>query len=86
MSTNTIVLIPADAAEADAVTEVLKRLRGANMKLGSSGSWQLVPVFQSLEVTDKEITMEFSPGVLELLGRDLPALDLLKAADESVRH
>lgn len=86
MSTNIIKLIPADAAEADAVTEVLERLQGAKIKLNAADSSLLVPVFQSLVVTDKEITMEFSPGVLEILGRHLPVPDLLRAADESVCH
>jgi len=86
MRSNTLKLVPANAVEADAVTAVLQRLREAKMKLGSADSGQLVPVFQSLTVTEKEITIEFSPGVLELLGRDLPALDLLKAADKSICH
>lgn len=87
MTIDTIKYVPADADEAEAIAEMLKHLDGAKMQLHSSGGTSLiVPVIRSWTVTDTEVRIDFSPGVIETLGRELTARELLKAAGKSVCH
>jgi len=87
MTIDTMKYVPADADEAEAIAEMLKRLDGAKMKLHSTGGISLiVPIIQSWTATGAEVTVTFSPGVIETLGRELTARELLKAAGKSVCH
>jgi len=87
MTIDTIKFVPTDTGEAEAVAELLKRLDGSKMKLHSSGGISLiVPIIQGWTVTDTEVSIDFSPGVIETLGRELNAHELLKAAGKSVCH
>lgn len=87
MTIDTVAYVPADAEEADSIAKMLKSLDGATMKLHlTGGTWLIVPVMRSWSVTDAGVSIDFSPGVIETLGRKLNALDLLKAAGKSVCH
>jgi hypothetical protein len=51
---------------------LLKRLNGATMKLITpGGAWSTVPVLHSWTVTDEEVSITFTRGVIETLGREL---------------
>jgi hypothetical protein len=87
MTIDTMKYFPADTDEAEAIAEMLKRLDGAKMQLHSSGGKSLiVPVIRSWMVTETEVRIDFSPGVIETLGRELSARELLKAAGKSICH
>jgi hypothetical protein len=86
MSTNTLTFAPSSAEDADAIGEVLSRLNGAKLELRSGDSFSIVPVLQSWSITEREIRITFYPGVIELLGRELTARELIKAAGNSVCH
>lgn len=81
MTFDTIAYVPADADEADAIAKMLKSLDGSTIKLHSTaGTWLIVPIMRSWSVTDVGISIDFSPGVIETLGRDLNVRELLNAA------
>jgi hypothetical protein len=87
MTIDTVMFVPADADETAAIAGMLKSLDGATMKLHSTGgAWLIVPVVRTWTVTDAGVSIEFSPGVIETLGRELNARELLKAAGKSVCH
>lgn len=86
MTTNTVKFELADADDAEGIAELLTRLQGAKLRVATPKSWSVTPVLQGWTVTDKEVSVTFYPGVIEILGRELTARELLKAAGNSVDH
>lgn len=85
MIIDTVAYVPADADEADAIARMIKSLNGATIKLHLTGGiWLIVPIMRAWSVTEAWVSIYFSPGVIETLGRKLNALDLLKTAGKSV--
>jgi hypothetical protein len=86
MTTNTVKFKLGDADDAEGIAELLTRLYGAKLQAQTASSWSVTPVLQSWTVTDTEVSVTFYPGVIEILGRELTARELLKAAGKSVCH
>lgn len=84
--TNTIKFSPTSLEDANAIKELLNQLNRENLKLHSGNSFSITPILQSWSVTEAEVSVTFYPGVIETLGRELSARELIKAAGNSVSH
>lgn len=83
MNTNTIKFVPASPNDAEDIAEFLGGLSEARLRLTTPMSDFKAPVLQRWTVTDEEVCITFSPGVLEIVGEivglERDALKILKA-------
>ncbi|TWI46306.1 hypothetical protein IQ22_04496 [Pseudomonas duriflava] len=80
---NELVIIPHSAEERAEVEALLERLSRASLRvIHRNGQKATLMILQGWKSNPKKITANFTPGVIDVLGRDLEPKDIILMALE----
>ncbi|MBH3437470.1 hypothetical protein [Pseudomonas luteola] len=80
---NELIIIPHDTEEISEIEALLTQLSRASLRvIHKNGQKATLMILQGWKSNPKKITASFTPGVIDVLGRDLEPKDLLALAIE----
>jgi hypothetical protein len=78
---NELIIIPQNAEEIVEIEALLEQLGRASLRvIHKNGQKATLMILQGWKSSPKKITASFTPGVIDVLGRDLEPKDLLALA------